>query len=152
ILSDYNLPNYDGMAALALARAEQPEVPFILISGTLGEEQAVGCMLRGATDYLLKQRLDRLVPAVLRALAEAEERRKRREAEESVRASEVKYRRLFEAAQDGVLILDAGTGMIVDVNPFLVELLGFSREAFLGKKVWELGSFKDIVANQTNFA
>jgi PAS domain S-box-containing protein len=152
ILSDYKLPSFDGMAALALARAKQPEVPFILISGTLGEEQAVDCMLRGATDYLLKQRLDRLVPAVLRALAEAEERRKRREAEESVRASEVKYRRLFEAAQDGVLILDAGTGTIVDVNPFLVELLGFSRKAFLGKKVWELGSFKDIVANQTNFA
>ena len=152
ILSDYKLPSFDGMAALALARAKQPEVPFILISGTLGEEQAVDCMLRGATDYLLKQRLDRLVPAVLRALAEAEERRKRREAEESVRASEVQYRRLFEAAQDGILILDAESGMVVDVNPFLVELLGFSRAAFLGKRVWELGCFKDIAANQDHFA
>src|ERR1035437_5045106 len=83
ILSDYKLPGFDGMAALALARAKQPEVPFILISGSLGEEAAVDCVLRGATDYLLKQRLDRLVPSVLRALAEAEERRKRREAEES---------------------------------------------------------------------
>ena len=152
ILSDYKLPNYDGMAALALARAQQPDVPFILISGTLGEEAAVDCVLRGATDYLLKQRLDRLVPAVLRTLAEAEERRKRREAEESRRASEVQYRRLFEAAQDGILILDAETGMVVDVNPFLVELLGFPREAFLGREVWELGFFKDIVANQDHFA
>ena len=85
ILSDYKLPNYDGMAALAWARTKQPDVPFILISGTLGEEQAVDCVLRGATDYVLKQRLDRLLPAVLRALTEAEERRHRREAEESLR-------------------------------------------------------------------
>ncbi|OGV73862.1 MAG: hypothetical protein A3K19_09700 [Lentisphaerae bacterium RIFOXYB12_FULL_65_16] len=151
ILSDYSLPDYDGMAALALARTKQPDVPFILISGTLGEEQAVDCVLRGATDYVLKQRLDRLVPAVVRALTEAEERWKRRETEEALGASELRYRRLFEAAKDGILILDAETGMVVDVNPFLVELLGFSREAFLGKKVWELGFFKDIVANQDNF-
>jgi PAS domain S-box-containing protein len=65
--------------------------------------------------------------------------------------SEVRYRRLFEAAKDGVLILDAETGMVVDVNPFLVQLLGFSREAFLGKKIWELGFFKDIVANHDRF-
>jgi two-component system, cell cycle sensor histidine kinase and response regulator CckA len=76
----------------------------------------------------------------------------RRKAEEALRASEVRYRRLFESAKDGILILDAQTGMIVDVNPFLVELLAFSRESFLGKKVWELGFFKDFVANQANFA
>lgn len=66
-------------------------------------------------------------------------------------ASELRYRRLFESAKDGILILDAETGMVVDVNPFLVELLGHSREAFLGKKVWELGFLKDIVANEANF-
>jgi PAS domain S-box-containing protein len=71
---------------------------------------------------------------------------------EALRASEVRYRRLFETAKDGILILDAGTGMVVDVNPFLIEKLGFSHEAFLGKKIWELGFFKDIVANQTHFA
>ena len=152
ILSDYKLPNYDGMAALAWARAKQPDVPFILVSGTLGEEQAVDCVLRGATDYVLKQRLDRLVSAVLRALTEAEEHQKRRKAEEMLCASEARYRRLFEAAKDGILILDAETGMVVDVNPFLSELLGFSREAFLGKEIWELGFFKDIVPNQDNFA
>jgi PAS domain S-box-containing protein len=152
ILSDYSLPDFDGMAALALARSKQPDVPFILVSGTLGEEQAVDCVLRGATDYLLKQRPDRLVPAVMRALTEAEEHRKRRESEEALAASEVRYRRLFESARDGILILDAETGMIVDVNPFLVEILGSSREEFLNKKVWELGPFKDIVGSQDNFA
>ena len=71
---------------------------------------------------------------------------------EELRASEFRYRRLFEATKDGVLILEAETGMVIDVNPFLVELLGFSRAEFQGKKVWELGFFKDIVANQANFA
>jgi PAS domain S-box-containing protein len=80
------------------------------------------------------------------------EMEERKRAEESVRASEVQYRRLFETAQNGILILDTEMGMVVDVNPFLVELLGFSREVFLGKKVWELGFFKDIAAHQANFA
>ena len=71
ILSDYSLPDYDGMSALALAREMQSDVPFILISGTLGEERAVDCVVRGATDYVLKQDLNRLVPALLRALTEA---------------------------------------------------------------------------------
>ncbi|MEK6743450.1 MAG: PAS domain S-box protein [Nitrospirota bacterium] len=69
-----------------------------------------------------------------------------------LRASEVRYRRLFETAKDGILILDAETGMVVDVNAFLIEMLGFSYEVFLGKKIWELGFLKNIVANQDNFA
>ena len=76
--------------------------------------------------------------------------RERAETAEALRASEIRYRRLFEAARDGILILDAGTGMIVDVNPFLIEMLGFSHEQFLGKKLWELGFFKDIIASQAN--
>ena len=75
----------------------------------------------------------------------------RADATEELRASELRYRRLFEAARDGILILDAETGMVVDVNPFMVELLGVAREVFLGKKVWELGFFKDVVANEANF-
>jgi PAS domain S-box-containing protein len=75
----------------------------------------------------------------------------RKRAEEAVRASEVRYRRLFEAARDGILILDAGTGKVVDANPFLTEIMGFSHKEFLGKTVWELGFFKDIVANQAKF-
>jgi PAS domain S-box-containing protein len=74
-----------------------------------------------------------------------------RRATNAVTASEVRYRRLFETARDGILILDVETGMIVDVNPFLIELLGFPREAFLNKKLWELGPFKDVVANRANF-
>ena len=72
--------------------------------------------------------------------------------ETALMASEVRYRRLFESAKDGILVLDAETGTIVDVNPFLVELLGFSRDSFFGKKVWDLGFFKDLIANQDAFA
>ncbi len=75
----------------------------------------------------------------------------RKQAEDAIHASEMRYRRLFETAQDGILILDAETGQIVDVNPFLIAMLGFSREQFLGKKIWEIGTFKDIVANKDNF-
>lgn len=75
----------------------------------------------------------------------------RRQAEATIRASEMRYRRLFESTKDGILILDAETGMVVDVNPFLIERLGFSREQFLGKRIWELGFFKDIVADQASF-
>ncbi|MDO8595189.1 MAG: PAS domain S-box protein, partial [Sulfuricaulis sp.] len=75
----------------------------------------------------------------------------RKQAEGKLLASETRYRRLFESAKDGILILDAETGMIVDVNPFLIELLGFSREEFLGKKIWELGLFKDVVASHNSF-
>jgi len=97
----------------------------------------------------LNERLEELVRDRTAALTEEIDERKR--AEEALRASEVKYRRLFEAAKDGILILDADTGMIADVNPFLVELLGLSQEAFLGKAIWEIGFLSDIVANKANF-
>jgi PAS domain S-box-containing protein len=67
-------------------------------------------------------------------------------------ASELRYRRLFESAKDGILILDADTGMVVDVNPFLTNLLGFSRTEFLGKRIWELGFFKNLAANEDKFS
>ena len=72
-------------------------------------------------------------------------------ARDALRASEMRYRRLFESAKDGILILDADNGMIVDVNPFLVDLLGYSREAILDKHVWDLGFLSDIIGNEANF-
>lgn len=75
----------------------------------------------------------------------------RQQTEEKLIVSETRYRRLFESAKDGVLILDAKTGKIVDVNPFLVELLGYSREKFIEKAIWEIGFFKDIASNYDKF-
>jgi len=70
---------------------------------------------------------------------------------QTLKDSELRYRRLFEAAQDGILILDARTGMIEDVNPYLIKMLGYSREEFVKKKLWEVGAFKDIEASQDAF-
>ena len=75
----------------------------------------------------------------------------RRRAEKALRDSETRYRRLFETAKDGILLLDAVSGKITDVNPFLIELLGFTHKELLGKKLWEIGPFKDAVASQAAF-
>ena len=85
----------------------------------------------------------------LAELGIAETERKR--VEEILQASEVRYRRLFETAQDGILIIDADTGDIIDVNPFLEDLLRYSHEEFIGKKLWEIGAFKDIEESKAAF-
>ncbi|MFH1052334.1 MAG: PAS domain S-box protein, partial [bacterium] len=151
IFFDFNMPSFNGSDALKIVKQFSPESSVICISGTVGEEKAVELLRSGATDYVLKSNLGRLVPVVKRALKEKEMDDLRKHAEESLAASEVRYHRLFESAKDGILILDAETGMIIDVNPFLIEMLGYSFEQFVGKAVWELGFLKDIVANRDNF-
>lgn len=74
-----------------------------------------------------------------------------KKAQECLRASEIRYRRLFEAAKDGVIILDADTGQITDVNPYLIEKLGYSKEEFISKKIWEIGAFKDTDLSKAEF-
>ena len=76
---------------------------------------------------------------------------RRRQSEEAFKASETRYRRLFESARDGILILDAETGRIADVNPFLIDMLGYPHEDFLGKRLWEIVAFKDIDASKAAF-
>jgi PAS domain S-box-containing protein len=90
ILADYSLPSFDGLSALKLAVEKSPDVPFIFVSGALGEELAIEALKTGATDYVFKERLSRIVPSVQRALREAEERTKRKQAEEALRESEAK--------------------------------------------------------------
>jgi signal transduction histidine kinase len=94
ILSDYSLPGFDGHAALEIAQDRCPETPFIFVTGTMGEEVAIETLKSGATDYVLKTRLSRLIPAVNRALREAEERAKHRRAEEQLRESHERLRLL----------------------------------------------------------
>jgi signal transduction histidine kinase len=94
ILSDYALPTFDGLSALALAQEKLPHIPFIFVTGTLGEELAIETLKNGATDYVLKTRLSRLVPAVHRARREADERAERKRAEERLRESHEQLRAL----------------------------------------------------------
>jgi PAS domain S-box-containing protein len=91
IFSDYTLPSYSGLEALEDARRLQPDVPFIFVSGTIGEENAIESLRRGATDYVFKQNLRRLVPVVHRALAEQKERMLRRKAEDLIRQKEQRF-------------------------------------------------------------
>jgi len=94
ILSDYALPTFDGLAALAIAKQKVPDVPFIFVTGTMGEEVAIETLKIGATDYVLKTRLSRLGPAVQRALREREERRERQGAQEKLRQTNEQLRAL----------------------------------------------------------
>ena len=94
ILSDYALPGFDGYAALNIAKVKCPDVPFIFVTGTMGEEVAIETLKNGATDYVLKHRLARLVPSVHRALREAQERTERRHAQEQLRESHERLRAL----------------------------------------------------------
>lgn len=132
ILGDYTVPGFDGMEALKLAREKRPEIPFLFVSGTIGEDTAVEALKNGATDYVLKDRLMRLIPAVSRALAEAEEHAERQRAEEAMRQSEYKYRELFESLGDAALLADEQGGKIIDANRQAEILLHCSRAKILG--------------------
>lgn|GEM_PF-356507 len=109
ILSDYNIPGFDGVAALSAAHLACPNVPFLFVSGALGEDTAIELLKRGATDYVLKDRLERLVPSVQRALREAHERHERQRAEEGRRKSEERLRLALESTRLGIWDIDMKT-------------------------------------------
>lgn len=137
ILADYTLPAFDGLSALHLLRSQGLDVPFVLISGTIGEEIAIESLKAGATDYVLKDRLRRLVPVVQRALAERAERRQREQAELAVRVSDARYRELFENANDIVYTRDLN-GKMLSINKAGERLTGFSREQAVTMNIVQL--------------
>jgi len=124
ILSDYALPTFDGLSALILARTHCLDVPFIFVTGAMGEEKAVESMKQGATDYVLKHNLARLGMVVRRALREAEDRQERQRAEGALRESEKSYRELFETSLDGIVFTDL-QGRYVECNQAYLDLLGY---------------------------
>ncbi|MGB7583122.1 MAG: PAS domain S-box protein, partial [Sedimentisphaerales bacterium] len=128
------------------ARRISPDLPIVVLTGVDDENTGVEAMRTGVQDYLVKGQTDgRTITRVIRYSIE------RKNAEDAMLVSELRYRRLFEAARDGILILDADSGQIVDVNPFVEDILGYSREEFLDKKLWEIGLFKDIVESKEAF-
>jgi PAS domain S-box-containing protein len=128
ILSDYALPGFDGMTALGIARREAPDVPFILVSGTLGEETAIESLRAGATDYILKDRLSRLPSAVERALAEAQERRRLRQAETRLHEEQQFLKAVLESLQTGIVTCDAD-GILTLFNRAGREMHGLPQSA-----------------------
>jgi len=129
ILSDYHLPHFNGLAALALVQEKCPEVPFIFVSGAIGEDVAIDSLKRGATDYVLKDRLSRLAPAVKRALREAAERRERHQAEEALRESEQQYRLLVKSLP--AVVYRGYCDCAVDFfDEKVKELTGYTKQDF----------------------
>ncbi|MFZ5908916.1 MAG: PAS domain S-box protein [Chloroflexota bacterium] len=130
ILADYRLPAYDGISALRFSQGNYPDIPFIFVSGTLGEDAAIDGLTQGATDYVLKNKLARLVPAVQRALDESENRKKRKEAEEALREGEERLRQITSSLREVVWLRDARTRQVLYVNPAFEELTGRTCESF----------------------
>ncbi len=137
IIADYSLPHFSAPEALELFRQSGFDLPFIVISGTVGEETAVTTMKAGAHDYLMKGNLTRLVPAIERELHETEVRKERNQAEESLRQSEEKLRLMFESVADSITVSDLN-GVITNANERTVEMLRLgSKEKLLGKALFE---------------
>ncbi len=135
ILCDYALPAFSAPEALRIVKQRQLDIPFIIISGSIGEEIAVDAIKHGADDYLLKDRLGRLGPAVTQALEEKKLRTAAQRAEEDLRQSEYKYRCLFEHLPDAAYLCDSANGRIIDVNHRGEALLGLDRAGVLGAKL-----------------
>ena len=106
ILADHSLPHFDGVSALNIAKEISPDIPFIFVSGKIGEDFAVEMLKKGATDYVLKSNLPKLSHAVQRALNEFNEQVEHKKAEESLLESEKKYRTLFEKNKNPIIVFD----------------------------------------------
>lgn len=137
IISDFSLPQFDASGALKVLQETGLDIPFIVVSGNIGEETAVALMKAGADDYLMKDKLTRLVPAIQRELADAKGRREQRKAEMLLRESEIKYRKIFENIQDVFYQVDA-SGILTDISPSIIRYSGYSREELIGRQVEEL--------------
>jgi signal transduction histidine kinase len=140
ILADYNLPTFSGPEALQLLRSSGLDIPFIMMSGAMSEETAVASMRAGAQDYVTKQNLARLVPAVERELREAATRSSRRAAEAALQASETRFHRLVDAMPIGLLLSD-GPGHVTYANQAAALLLGHTRQSLLddGTRLHQFG-------------
>ena len=144
VISDYSLPQFDGHAALDILKEKQRDIPFIVVSGAIGEETAVAMMKAGANDYLMKGNLARLAPAVSRELEQAQNRRAHRLAEEELvnarehaEESEEKFKAITNQATEGIALSDL-EGNYVFVNPSFGQMMGYSEEELLKMTVFDV--------------
>jgi len=136
VISDWSMPDFSAPAALATLRASTLDLPFIIVSGTIGEDTAVDAMRAGAHDYVLKDRLNRLAPAVERELRECQERGARRQTEIALQESQARFQRLSASGIIGITIADVDGG-IFDANETYLKMLGYSRDDLLaGRLRW----------------
>src|SRR2546430_10309825 len=140
ILCDYSMPHFNALQALELIKEINLDIPVIIIAGTIGEAAAVEAMRAGAHDYLMKDSLARLVPAIERERTETGNRRARRQAEKAVLTSERKYRLLFDSNPLPIWVFDRETLRFLAVNDAAVAHYGFSRQEFLAMTLEDIRS------------
>ena len=150
IVSDYHLPSFSGLDALAMVRKKNPHIPFILVSGTIGEQAAIESLRAGATDYLLKQQPDRLPSAVRRAVQEAEERARLRAAETELVRREKHFRTLTENSLDVLCILSRD-GNFLYASPSIERALGYKPEELRGQNFFARLHPDDLLPVQEAF-
>lgn len=134
ILADFKLPAYHGLAALQFVRQTLPDIPFIFVSGTIGEDAAIDALTQGATDYVMKSRMARLIPAIKRALAETENIRQRKLVERALDESNNHFQAIADSAVAGIIFSDH-EGKVVYCNQSTLQIFGFSQEELLGNTV-----------------
>ncbi|MFY9151276.1 MAG: PAS domain S-box protein [Prolixibacteraceae bacterium] len=147
ILSDYSLPVYSGSEALLLVRKNYQHIPFVFVSGTMGEEAAIESLLNGAIDYVLKNKLERLGSAVRRALRESRLQMEYQTAIDKLRFQEEQYRSLVEGMNEGIMLTD-NADKILFINQQTIEITGYTSAELIGKDCAETlyeGEFKDKV-------
>ncbi len=137
ILSDYTLPHFTGFEALEIAKKLIPDIPFIIVTGSLSEEMAADSIKRGAWDYVLKENLKRLTPAIENAFKLKEEKDKNRQTNEELKSSEERLKILFESAPDAYYLNDL-KGTFIDGNKIAEEMLGYKKEELIGKNFLKL--------------
>ncbi|MCK5212864.1 MAG: HD domain-containing protein, partial [Dehalococcoidia bacterium] len=131
VVSDYKMPQFSAPEALRTLQESGIDIPILVVSGAVGEDAAVECMRLGAADFMLKDRLARMGPAVRRELADAESRRDREKAEEHLRLSEESARKIVDSSRDGMVVLDLNSNVRF-ANPTAATMLGQSVERLLG--------------------
>lgn len=137
ILSDYNLPDYSGADALLLIKDLYPHIPFVFVSGTMGEEAAIQSLLNGATDYVLKNRLERLGSAIKRALRESLLQKEYKKAIDTLRQKEEQYRILIEGMNEGLMLTDINN-IILFVNQQACNITGYTSDELIGLDSFDL--------------
>ena len=150
ILADYHLPTCTGLDALREARQRCPGTPFVLFSGTVGEQAAIEAMKCGATDYVLKQWTERLGPAVRRAMREAESQQARRQAEAELSRRDGYFRALTENSLDVLSILSRD-GVFQYNSPSLKQVLGYEPEELAGQNAFSFVHPEDIARARQRF-
>src|SRR5258708_37107191 len=132
ILADYNMPQFNAIRALELLQQRDLDIPFILVSGSIGEDLAVRAMKQGATDYLLKDRLGRLGEAVSHAL-------RQKVAQKALQQSEASFSKIFHVSPVGIVISDIESGRVLDVNESFLSMIGYDRDDIVGHAPVEFG-------------